>query len=317
MTELQAKYLVEVVLCGNYSRAAENLYVTPSALSQAIIALETEFNTQIFVRTRGGLILTDFGQKIYELSCEVVEKFNALNALKQTSIKNIQQKELIIPVCNSHFYTVIPELLDKEKNFILSICSYTTEEVIEALKDHAIPYALVTIPSGAYRRDFREFHNRTLYNREIMLKVGLNNPLNQSLDINMLEDYEPKIVLPNENIFHMLLEFVPAIDWKRFVHVITDDLLYANNLIYEKNYIGISFDEHVFQLDHKRIIYRPLQLDHHRLNVFGFVAISDAVKDKDDDVYKHIDLMVNYAKTLVARDRHISNRNMETTEFPE
>ena len=58
MTIQQLTYLLEVHKAGSFSIAAKNLYITQSAISNAIIGLEKEIGSPIFVRSKKGLIPT-------------------------------------------------------------------------------------------------------------------------------------------------------------------------------------------------------------------------------------------------------------------
>ena len=54
--------LREVAEQGSFSAAAESLYVSQSAVSQAVSALEAEVGTPLLLRLRGGPVLTDAGE---------------------------------------------------------------------------------------------------------------------------------------------------------------------------------------------------------------------------------------------------------------
>lgn len=58
----QVEGFVEVARTGNVSRAADRLYVTQPALTARIRALESELGTELFVRGRRGMALTDAGR---------------------------------------------------------------------------------------------------------------------------------------------------------------------------------------------------------------------------------------------------------------
>jgi DNA-binding transcriptional LysR family regulator len=56
------RVLCEVAERGSFSAAADSLYVSQSAISQQISALETEVGERLLLRLRGGPVLTDAGQ---------------------------------------------------------------------------------------------------------------------------------------------------------------------------------------------------------------------------------------------------------------
>ncbi len=55
------RVLREVAECGSFSAAAESLFVSQSAISQGIAALEAEVGTPLLLRLRSGPVLTDAG----------------------------------------------------------------------------------------------------------------------------------------------------------------------------------------------------------------------------------------------------------------
>ena len=55
----------ETARCRSFSLAAQRLYISQSAISQCIRQLESDLNTQLFIRTRKGVSLTNEGQLLY------------------------------------------------------------------------------------------------------------------------------------------------------------------------------------------------------------------------------------------------------------
>ena len=63
MNMTQVLYALKVADCRNFSRAAEQLFLSQSALSQQIRRLERELNYELFRRTPQGLCLTEDGER--------------------------------------------------------------------------------------------------------------------------------------------------------------------------------------------------------------------------------------------------------------
>lgn len=55
----------ETALCRSFSIAAQRLYISQSAISQCIHQLERDLKTQLFIRTRKGVSLTNEGQLLF------------------------------------------------------------------------------------------------------------------------------------------------------------------------------------------------------------------------------------------------------------
>ena len=64
MTLLQMNYLVEIYRCGSMNKAAQNLFVSQSAVSAAIRELEEELGIRIFHRSNRGIALTEDGREL-------------------------------------------------------------------------------------------------------------------------------------------------------------------------------------------------------------------------------------------------------------
>ena len=70
----------EVAEAGNISLAAENLYLSQSAVSQSVKQLEQQLGTRLFTRTAGGLVLPYAGEKYYRMACEVLRVYAAFES---------------------------------------------------------------------------------------------------------------------------------------------------------------------------------------------------------------------------------------------
>lgn len=58
----------------NFTKAAERLHLTQSAVSHQIKALEEEFGVQLFIRARGGVVLTDAGRVALEYAARILHE---------------------------------------------------------------------------------------------------------------------------------------------------------------------------------------------------------------------------------------------------
>ena len=73
----QLQFVVKIVECGSFTRAAEQCFVTQPALSNAVRLLEDELGGRLFSRTPGNVHLTPFGK-------EVLPKIEAVLAAQAT-----------------------------------------------------------------------------------------------------------------------------------------------------------------------------------------------------------------------------------------
>ena len=78
MTLLQMNYLVEIYRCGSMNKAAQNLFVSQSAVSAAIRELEEELGIRIFHRSNRGIALTEDGRELLAQVAPLVERSRKL-----------------------------------------------------------------------------------------------------------------------------------------------------------------------------------------------------------------------------------------------
>lgn len=60
------KYFLQVAQDGSISKAAKNLYLKQSNLSKIIQLVEKEFQTDLFLRQKKGVVLTNQGREVKE-----------------------------------------------------------------------------------------------------------------------------------------------------------------------------------------------------------------------------------------------------------
>ena len=66
------EYFIMVAKEGNITRAAERLHITQPTLSRQISDLENELNTQLFIRGKRSIVLTESGQLLMQRAQELV-----------------------------------------------------------------------------------------------------------------------------------------------------------------------------------------------------------------------------------------------------
>ncbi|GIP26849.1 hypothetical protein J23TS9_19790 [Paenibacillus sp. J23TS9] len=84
------EYLVEVAKTGSISKAALNLHVTISAVSQSISSLEEEWGITILKRSRTGAVPTAEGAVIIKKAIELLQKYGELKEAAQGYSSTVQ-----------------------------------------------------------------------------------------------------------------------------------------------------------------------------------------------------------------------------------
>lgn len=139
-----------VAKCGSLTKAAEELYISQPAVSQAIKQLETQLGGQLFNRTHKGMELSETGGKQIFNSVE-----KALKLFDEAESKYAELKDSatgVIRICASdtvstHFLLpIIKEYHKKYPDVNLVLQNGTSAETIDLLKNKKGDIGLVNLP---------------------------------------------------------------------------------------------------------------------------------------------------------------------------
>ena len=75
MYSYQLKTFIRVADVGSFSKAAEELLISPPAVIKQMNALESELEVSLFIRTHRGLMLTDAGKSFYKDAKYILQYF--------------------------------------------------------------------------------------------------------------------------------------------------------------------------------------------------------------------------------------------------
>ena len=139
-----------VAKCGSLTKAAEELYISQPAVSQAIKQLETQLGGQLFNRTHKGMELSETGGKQIFATVE-----KALKLFDEAESKYAELKDTatgVVRICASdtvstHFLLpYIKEYHEKYPNVNLILQNGTSIETIEMLKNGKGDVGFVNLP---------------------------------------------------------------------------------------------------------------------------------------------------------------------------
>ena len=143
---------------GSVAAAAQEVSLTPSALSHALRGLESEVGCRLFDREGKRMVLNPAGE---ELLARVTEPMAALD-LAAESVRNLGkwgQTRLRLgaadTVCHALLPAVIRELKKLHPGLILQVESGDMPELLEALRERRIDLALGVTPTASHGLEFR------------------------------------------------------------------------------------------------------------------------------------------------------------------
>lgn len=139
-----------VAKCGSLTKAAEELYISQPAVSQAIKQLESKLGGQLFNRTHKGMELSDKGGKqIFGLVEQAIKLINEAES-RYAELKDTATG--IVRICasdtvSSHFLLpYIKAYHEKYPDVNLMLQNCTSNETIELLKNNKGDIGFVNLP---------------------------------------------------------------------------------------------------------------------------------------------------------------------------
>ena len=161
---------VAVVNYGNFSKAAEKLFVSQPTISQHIKLLEDELNTKLFKRSTKHLAVTNEGKILYDFSVKVLKLKNDFNNKWDKGI----DKTIKIGASSIPSAYLLPELISKFKSKYpdveFDIIQGDSLEVIDMLKESVIEVGLIGMDINDKKIISKPFY------KDKMVIITPNNP---------------------------------------------------------------------------------------------------------------------------------------------
>lgn len=138
-----------VAKCGSLTKAANELFISQPAVSQAIKQLENQLGGKLFNRLSRGMELTDGGRKMFQIVSEIIDKLTvAENEFSQISTSATGT----IRISASDLFTTyklmpyISEFYEMYPNVSFSFTNSTTRKSIELVKENKVDIGFVNLP---------------------------------------------------------------------------------------------------------------------------------------------------------------------------
>lgn len=159
---------------GNFSRAAERLQMSQSAISQNIQAVERAYGVELFVRRGRSVELSEAGRAILPLAREVLHASSKFEDAMQNVNKQIGG-ELLIGCSTSAGRYIMPSLLSVfQQQFPLvksRVKVLSCEEVLEQLLSEMIPLGMTS-----RQLDHHGLESEPLFDDKVILVVPSSHP---------------------------------------------------------------------------------------------------------------------------------------------
>lgn len=134
----QIYYFVKVVDYNSFTEAAEECFISQSAISQQIQALEADLGVELIVRENRKFSLTPAGEYFYRHSLLLLDEVDRLKQETYQIARNSDNK-IIIGYCKSYGYQELQQSIavfsDKYSNIDIEIINGNHEELYRYLKN--------------------------------------------------------------------------------------------------------------------------------------------------------------------------------------
>lgn len=151
MTLTQVLYALEVARCRNFSKAAEQLFLSQPALSLQIKKLEDELGYSLFSRTPHGVFLTDAGQNFYACARPVADSWSLFRQKVQT--QELHRPQLRIGMGSRAYsnglFQDIFHFYENHTDLEVTFVAETEQNFLSGLRNGMLDLALSRMPSDS------------------------------------------------------------------------------------------------------------------------------------------------------------------------
>lgn len=195
----QIKYFLAVVDCNSFTEAAEQCFISQSAISQQISALEEDLGVKLIKREKRKFSLTAAGEYLYHNGPTLLEK---AEELRRETIRIGQDDEVrlrigyLIGYEGEELQETIYEFTEKYPEVILSVAKYSHEDLFKLISSNEIDLVL-SYQRRAFSEDYENFHLRYI---PCLVEVSRRSTLsqNETLSTEQLKDLPCILVAKKE-----------------------------------------------------------------------------------------------------------------------
>lgn len=171
------KYYVSVVEHNSFTKAANSLYVSQSAVSKAVKSLEDEWGVMLLQRQGKEVMMTDAGKQVYLYAKDIFSHINAkTDELKRLLAESQPTVKLALPpsVGIIYFSKSLLAFQNKYPTIRLQTVELTSKHLIQSVDEGELDLGVVIEPF-----DDKRFDKKTVLQSEAVLITSKDHPLAQ------------------------------------------------------------------------------------------------------------------------------------------
>ena len=223
----QLRYFDGICRFGSFSKAAQNLYISPQGLSMSILRMEEEFSTKLFNRSSNGVSLTEAGEFLRLRAQKILVEIDECERYfsnRQTSCRTVELG-CVYGGLSEFAAQLVLEFEEEHPNTKIIVTEYPGIPCDKALENGDVELAFNVAPFDA-----KKFESFLVFSEKLCLVVRDDHPLAAEKSITpdnlSLLNHLPMVTV-NENFKppRMLLELCKSF------HIMPDVKMRAGEVI--------------------------------------------------------------------------------------
>ncbi len=187
-------YFRKVVENDSFSKTAEQLFITPSALSKAIHSLESEVGVELFEKKGRVSVLTRYGHEFYPYVCKAIDSVEeGLSAIDQELKEKKGHVRIggVFSQCTTYLPPLMKDFNEIYRNISFSISYELSGTVLKQVLDGDLDLGLTGDFDFSDRR-YQDIEAQLLSQEELVIIVPEDHPLagEEYIDFSKLGDYQ-------------------------------------------------------------------------------------------------------------------------------
>lgn len=204
MKIIQLEYFCAVCRYHSITQAAQKLFVTQPAISNAIRELEKEFSVNLFTRTKNHMFLTPEGEIFYQKASGLLDTINQTSSELYDLGRQIAPVRIGIPPLLStiFFPDMLMEFQKIHPDIPVQLYEYGSIRAAKLVSEDTLDLALVNM--NFY--EIEQLNDYQILSVQIVFCVSPEHPLAQEkeVSIEMLKD-EPLIMFNTDSVLNTTL----------------------------------------------------------------------------------------------------------------
>ncbi|WHY83951.1 LysR family transcriptional regulator [Neobacillus novalis] len=205
----QLSYVVEVANSKSLLKAANNLHVTESAISQAIKRLEDELNVKIFNRTQAGFVPTERGREVVNKAIHALQAIDhiRLEASKQMITPRNCLRISTITELTNHINDIMYHHYKKNPSLNIEVTEQSSQDTVRDLRNDLFDIGFIVF--NRKKLDLlNEFDFTPIHQGKFNLLTSNTFQFGHNIKVNLVQFKNEKFVLYKDpDIQELMNEF--------------------------------------------------------------------------------------------------------------